>query len=196
VSKHLQETGRIISSLASASSNNGASKNGDIATLASQAIALQESINTQSTSISLTRSRVTELGDQLHASYCDLFETSIRLLEQTIHGSIARGSRARAEHLAVVAKGMELKLQILAQTDAMLTDPALQTELEAYRVRLEGVAEELGGKAVEAERALAEYGRAGKGMGEIARRFAEVRRECEGVKEEIEKLEARRSDVD
>ena len=196
MSKHLQETGRIISSLASASSNNGASKNGDIATLASQAIALQESINTQSTSISLTRSRVTELGDQLHASYCDLFETSIRLLEQTIHGSIARGSRARAEHLAVVAKGMELKLQILAQTDAMLTDPALQTELEAYRVRLEGVAEELGGKAVEAERALAEYGRAGKGMGEIARRFAEVRRECEGVKEEIEKLEARRSDVD
>jgi chromosome segregation ATPase len=192
VSKHLQETGRLISSLASANS----STPGDITTLAAQTTSLQESISTQSTSISLTRIRVTELSTSLHNTYTSLFETSIRILEQVHHGSISRGFRARAEHFAVVAKGLELKLQILAQTDSALTDPGLQTELERYRERLEGKAEELSGRVGVSERALGEYGRAGKGMAEIARRFAEVRGECEGVREEIERLEARRSDVD
>jgi chromosome segregation ATPase len=118
------------------------------------------------------------------------------MLEQTLHGSISRGVRAQAEHLATVAKGMELKLQVMASTDAMLTDPALQTELEAYRARLDTLADDLSSKTASNERALTEYGRAGKGMLEIAKRYAEVKKECAAVKDEIEKLEARRSDVD
>jgi hypothetical protein len=55
--------------------------------------------------------RITELGDQIHAVYRELFEVSVRIIEQTLHGSVARGGKARAEHLASVARGMELKLQ-------------------------------------------------------------------------------------
>jgi diphthamide biosynthesis protein 3 len=62
-------------------------------------------------SLALTRTRVTELSDQTHAAYRELFEASVRVLEQTLHGSVARGVKAKAEHLAAVAKGMELKLQ-------------------------------------------------------------------------------------
>lgn len=59
----------------------------------------------------MTRIRITELGDQIHGVYRELFEVSVRIIEQTLHGSVARGRKARAEHLASVAKGMELKLQ-------------------------------------------------------------------------------------
>lgn len=55
--------------------------------------------------------RITELGDQIHSVYRELFEVSVKIIEQTLHGSVARGGKARAEHLASVAKGMELKLQ-------------------------------------------------------------------------------------
>lgn len=191
ISTHLEETASIITKLAIADPGGQ-----DISKLATQATTLQENISTQTTSIALTRNRVTELGDQLHDAYRALFETSIRILEQVLHGSIARGTRARAEHLAVVAKGMELKLQIMAQTDSMLTDPALQSELEVYRERLESLADDLSGKISLSERTLGEYGRAGKGMLEIAKRYVEVKKECDAVRDEIEKLESRKSDVD
>jgi diphthamide biosynthesis protein 3 len=35
----------------------------------------------------------------------------VRVLEQSMHGAAARGARARAEHLAVVAQGMALKVR-------------------------------------------------------------------------------------
>lgn len=171
-------------------------KQGGVSQLPIQASALQESITNQTTSIALTRARVTELGDQIHAAYRDLFEISIRLIEQTLHGSIARGTRAKAEHLAVVAKGMEMKLQILAQTDSILTDPSLQSELNAYKSRLEAMDQELSGRSATAEKALVEYERAGKGMSEIAKRYAQMMKECDGVRDEIQKLESRKSDVD
>jgi diphthamide biosynthesis protein 3 len=83
----------------------------DISKLPAQAAALQESIANQTISIATTRMRITELGDQIHAVYRDLFEVSVRIIEQTLHGSVARGVKAKAEHLAMVAKGMGLKLQ-------------------------------------------------------------------------------------
>jgi hypothetical protein len=91
---------------------------------------------------------------------------------------------------------MELKLQILAQTDATLTDPALKAELETYRERLRALEGELGLNVAGGEKTVGEYARGGKGMVEIARRYVEVQRECEAVREEIEKLEARTSEVD
>jgi diphthamide biosynthesis protein 3 len=195
VSKQLVDSAQLILKLASADSS-PSKEPGDINQLATKASALQESIANQTTSIVLTRARVTELGDQIHAAYRDLFEISIRIIEQTIHGSIARGTKARAEHLAVVAKGMELKLQIMAQTDSILSDPTLQSELETYKSRLQLMDEDLSLRATTAEKALADYERAGKGMAEIAKRYAQLKQECEAVREEIRKLESRKSDVD
>jgi len=84
----------------------------------------------------------------------------------------------------------------MALTDPVLTSPDVQADLEGYKQRLVGRAEELMQKVGEAEKVLADYGRAGRGMLEIARRFADVKGDMEGVKGEIERLEARASDVD
>ena len=190
ISSHLVSTGHLITTLLSSGSET------DISKLVSLATELHDSIPNQSTSISLTRSQITNLTTTLHSTYTLLLEHSIRLLEQTLHGSIARGTRSKAEHLSTVAKGLELKLSVMALTDPSLTDPGMLGELEGYRDRLAGRAEELSEQVAQNERTLGEYGRAGKGMLEIARRFVEARSECQAVREEIARLEARRSDVD
>lgn len=119
VSKHLAESAILIARLAAA---DVASQDdtANITKLPAQAASLQESITSQTTSIALTRARVTGIGDQIHTAYRDLFETSIRIIEQTIHGSVARGTKSKAEHLSVVAKGMELKLQYVKSPSLIL----------------------------------------------------------------------------
>lgn len=103
----------LLSRIATAAETNGASNGAspNISRLPAQGAAFQESIQNHTMSIAMTRTRVTELSDQTHAAYRELFEASVRVIEQTMQGSVARGVKAKAEHLAVVAKGMELKLQ-------------------------------------------------------------------------------------
>jgi diphthamide biosynthesis protein 3 len=59
--------------------------------------------------IAAARARLTELAEAASALRQELVEAGVRTLEQTSHGSVARGVRAKAEHLGVVARGMELK---------------------------------------------------------------------------------------
>jgi hypothetical protein len=99
-----------LSAIATAAESNPSAAP-DVSKLPSQGTALQDSISNQTMSIALTRARVTELSDQTHAAYRELFEASVRVIEQTLHGSVARGVKAKSEHLAAVSKGMELKLQ-------------------------------------------------------------------------------------
>ena len=190
LSHHLISTGETITSLASAGGTTSVSD------LVPQATALKDAISNQSTSIALTRTQITNLTTSLKATYSHLLESSIRTLEQTLHGSLARGLRSRAEHLSSVAKGLELKLGVMALSDPVLTEPGMLGELEGYKSRLEVRADELSERVADSERTLGEYGRAGKGMLEIAKRFVEVKAECEAVRAEIETLEKRRSDVD
>lgn len=191
-----------ITSAAETSSNAGSP---DISKLQAQGTALQESISSQTMSIALTRTRVTELSDQIHAAYRELFEASVKVIEQTIHGSVARGVKARAEHLYVVAKGMELKLQsvvvprivhgsvanhvprIVAQTDPVLTDPLLYSALQSYSSHLAKTEQTLAEREATALKALKGYENA-KGMADIAKRYAQVLRETEEVEQEISRL--------
>lgn len=110
ISKHLEHLALVLAKI---TTSDGTLSNAppDIHKLPAQAAALQESIANQTTSIAMTRMRITELGDQIHAVYRELFEVSVRIIEQTLYGSVARGVKSKAEHLAIVAKGMELKLQ-------------------------------------------------------------------------------------
>lgn len=41
----------------------------------------------------------------------ELVETVVKVLEQTVHGTLARFLRAKAEHLAAVSEGLEKKLR-------------------------------------------------------------------------------------
>jgi diphthamide biosynthesis protein 3 len=45
------------------------------------------------------------------AARAELMERTIVLLERTKHGALARASKARAEHLATVAEGVERKIR-------------------------------------------------------------------------------------
>jgi diphthamide biosynthesis protein 3 len=110
VAIHLQKSALLLSKIVTAADSNS-NATPDVSKLVAQGNALQESISSQTMSIALTRNRVTELSDQTHTAYRELFEASVRVIEQTLHGSVARGVKAKAEHLAVVSKGMELKLQ-------------------------------------------------------------------------------------
>jgi diphthamide biosynthesis protein 3 len=83
----------------------------DISNLTARVAALMNSIITQSTAISAIRNRIVDLADQIQAVHREILEVAIRTLEQTMHGSVARGIKARAEHLAAVAKGLDLKIR-------------------------------------------------------------------------------------
>ena len=86
-------------------------KDPDINQLTARVAALINSIITQSTAISATRNRIVDLADQIQAVHREILEVAVRILEQTMHGSVARGIKARAEHFAAVAKGLDLKIR-------------------------------------------------------------------------------------
>lgn len=126
----------------------------------------------------------------LHDLYRQVLATSIRLLEQTIHGSVARGTKAKAEYLALVAEGMAKKLgvqhgQLLAQVYSEDVQDTLKQRSGDARVEERAVRR----KIDEAEDRLAQY-RAGRGMEGMASEYAEILREMEKVKAEIARLEA------
>lgn len=55
----------------------------------------------------------------------ELMETVVKVLEQTVHGTLARFLRAKAEHLAAVSEGLEKKLRyfnrrLMASLSALL----------------------------------------------------------------------------
>ena len=129
----------------------------------------------------------------LHDLYRQVLATSIRLLEQTIHGSLARGTKAKAEYLALVAEGMAKKLgvqhrQLLAQVYSEDVQEVLKQRSENARNEERQVRR----KIDEAEEKLGQY-RAGRGMEGMAREYAEILRETEKVKGEIGRLEANKS---
>lgn len=122
-----------------------------------------------------------------------------------MHGSAARAARAKAEHLAAVAKGLELKLSVTMLSAVAKEEKGdLERAVEGYGAWLKREREELEHRKVVAEVRLREFeevGGAGAGAGaaakkggvmrEIARRYAEVEEEIAKVSAELGRLEAR-----
>ncbi|KAF2404916.1 hypothetical protein EJ06DRAFT_3861 [Trichodelitschia bisporula] len=108
-----------------------------ITSISSLATSLSESLTTQTATIASTHLRITELSAAIQSAQRELLESAVRVLEQTVHGAVARGTKAKAEHLGVVARGLELKLQILAQTDPVTNDAAFRGALRTYAAHLD-----------------------------------------------------------
>jgi myosin heavy subunit len=146
---------------------------------------------------SLTRSRIrtansrlklTHEATKLLALYQHIIETSIRILEQTIHGSVARGTKAKADYLATVAEGMSKKLGVqYGQLMAQLYSPDVQAVLQSKRDELEARNRTMKRKVREAEEKLEEYRGAG-GMEGLAKEYAEILKESERIEAEIVRL--------
>ena len=139
------------------------------------------------------RSRVTDLTDQIYATHREILEAAVRILEQTLYGSVARGVRAKAEHLAVVAKGLDLKIRILERSDPLVSDRELVDTLEAYEERLQDLKRKQEVRLQQLEEEIESYESSGTGMIEIGSKYAELIGKCEIVREEIRKLEETKS---
>ncbi|KAJ9665553.1 putative alpha-1,6-mannosyltransferase mnn11 [Coniosporium apollinis] len=160
-----------------------------IRTLPVTAVSLRGAVSSKTSTLALKRTALADLASAVLATHRQLLETGIRILEQTMHGAVARGVRARAEHLAVVAKGMELKLRIIMQTQA--PDEGLLSALEVYTSHLAATTKALLAREKAAKGTLQRYEAAGPGMEDIATRYARVCKEIGAVKGEIERLEGK-----
>jgi diphthamide biosynthesis protein 3 len=59
------------------------------------------------------RRQMTATAAAVLAAHAELMERTIQVLERTKHGALARAGKARAEHLAKVAEGMEGKVRFV-----------------------------------------------------------------------------------
>ena len=111
---HEQAEALSYMTLAAINNNNGgAAESKQVATtsLAKAAPALQAQVSAASNSIAQIKANIQNLVKEISATHRDVLETQIRILEQTMHGSVVRGTKAHAEHLSVVAEGLEMKIQ-------------------------------------------------------------------------------------
>ncbi len=134
------------------------------------------------------RLKLTQEATKLLALYHHIIEVSIRILEQTIHGSVARGTKAKADYLATVAEGMSKKLGVQhGQLMAQLYSPDVQAVLQSKREELDARSKATKRKVREAEEKLKEYKGVG-GMDSVAKEYAEILKESERVRAEIVRL--------
>jgi hypothetical protein len=84
--------------------------------------ALLNVLSSQVAAIASTRARIADLMDALAATNREALESGVRVLEQTVHGSVSRAAKARAENAGVVAKGLELKIKFVALVKCHYTD--------------------------------------------------------------------------
>ncbi len=134
------------------------------------------------------RLTLTQEATNLHAVYREVIQVSIRILEQTIHGSVARGTKAKADYLATVAEGMSKKLGVQhGQVMSQLYSPDFQAVLQSKRDKLVAETTATKRKAREAEHKLEEYHKSG-GIEALAKEYADILKETDKVKAELERL--------
>ncbi|KKY28785.1 hypothetical protein UCDDS831_g00171 [Diplodia seriata] len=80
---------------------------GTIRSLPSIAQDQQDDLAASTAALASHRVALADLAAATLDAQTRLVEVVVRVLEQTVHGSAARAARAKAEHLAAVAKGLE-----------------------------------------------------------------------------------------
>ncbi|KAI6815763.1 hypothetical protein KC332_g2939 [Hortaea werneckii] len=150
---------------------------------------VQETLATSTSRLSELRISLAQEIPALHELYREIIETSIRILEQTIHGSVARGIKAKADYLAVVAEGMSKKLGLQhGQLMQQIYTPEIQQILRNKQEDLDAESLSLKRKVREMDEKLAAY-RQERGMKQMVGEYAELLRETERVEREIDRLE-------
>ncbi|ORY18741.1 hypothetical protein BCR34DRAFT_621267 [Clohesyomyces aquaticus] len=117
-----------------------------------------------------------------------VLEVSIQILEQTMHGALARSAKARAELLG--SKAAVLGLQARIHTLTHPPPPEFLTALRNFKTQQKVTEKELKDREGLARKALELYDKAGdKAMRDAARRAEYLRTEIEKTKEDIARLE-------
>jgi uncharacterized protein YdiU (UPF0061 family) len=152
---------------------------------------LSKSVAAYRADLAATRIDITHEIGKVHELYRQVLTNSIRLLEQEIHGSVSRASKAKADYLAIVAEGMAKKLGI--QHQQLLSQVYSSDLQEVLQERSEELSREdrsIRRKLDQAQEKLQQY-RAGRGMEGMANEYAEILSETARVREEITRLESR-----
>ncbi|KAH8428268.1 uncharacterized protein LDX57_005971 [Aspergillus melleus] len=151
------------------------------------------------------RARMAATATQVMAARAAVMERTVVLLERAKHGALARATKAKAEHLATVAQGVEGKLSVMKlDISATIYTPETVAALGRYRQHLHDTREGLEERQALALEDLRAYedvdseapaartrskAHLGSGpMREIARRYGTLLDEIEEVKSEIERL--------
>jgi len=187
VSDHLVTIAKLLTQISYPEDSLNDNAQSRIPSLPAAAVSLLQGNASKASSLASKRTALADLAAAVLATHRQLLETAIRILEQTMHGAVTRGVRARAEHLSVVAKGMELKLRVIMQT--LSPDEELLSALEAYTPHLAATTKMLLSREKAAKGTLQRYEVAGPGMEDIAARYASVCKEIDSVNGEIERLE-------
>ncbi|GIC90847.1 uncharacterized protein Aud_007285 [Aspergillus udagawae] len=167
---------------------------------------LQNLRQIQLSRIPAARARMAITAANVLESRAEILKHTVVLLERVKHGALSRAAKAKAEHLALVAQGVEAKLSIMKlDTAATLYTPEVVTALDRYRQHLRETRERLEeqqGKVLEelkayegvdseahepSARSDKEHFESGP-MREIARRYGSLIKEIEAVKLEIQRL--------
>lgn len=150
---------------------------------------LQEENTASRDQISESRLALASQISNLHKVYRQIIELSIRVLEQTIHGSIARNTKLKVDYLSLVAEGMNKKLNLQhGQLMQRIYSSEVQDMLKSKLDEIEVESKALRRKIREAEEQLSRY-QQGIGMRGLAKEYAQLVKEIEKTKEEIERLE-------
>jgi hypothetical protein len=152
---------------------------------------LSRSVATYKTDLAATRLDITHESGKVHELYRQVLASSIRLLEQEIHGSVSRASKAKADYLAIVAEGMAKKLGIQhQQLLSQVYSNDLQDVLQERSEELSREDRSIRRKLDLVQEKLQQY-RAGRGLEGMANEYAEILSETARVREEIARLESR-----
>ena len=110
----------------------------DPSKLPAQIQALQTDVDEAKWQLGAKRIELAGTLTQLLKTNAQLMQTAIRILEQVVHGSVGRHTRARAEHLATVARGLEKRLLVARKTVAgQVYDERAEEQLRGKKGELE-----------------------------------------------------------
>ncbi|OQD87665.1 hypothetical protein PENANT_c005G06546 [Penicillium antarcticum] len=130
-----------------------------------------------------------------------VLERTVVILERAKHGALARATRAKADHLATVAQGIEGKLEVMRlEIAATIYTPETIAALTRYKLHLRQTKERLDDSREMAIEELKTYGDKevsgsagdipadGGTLAEIARQYGALARDVQTVKMEIARL--------
>ncbi|RAH85686.1 zf-CSL-domain-containing protein [Aspergillus japonicus CBS 114.51] len=146
------------------------------------------------------RTRMAATAAEVLATRTAVLERTVMLLERAKHGAFARATKAKAEHLATVAQGLEGRLSVMKlEISAAIHTPEVVAALGRYWDHLEDTRERLEERRADALEELKAYGIVaedesdrGEGASEDSMRsepetMGEVYRRCWTLMREVER---------
>ncbi|KAL4780739.1 hypothetical protein BJX76DRAFT_360579 [Aspergillus varians] len=160
----------------------------------------------QLSELAAARTQMAATAAEVLAMRAAILERTVTLLERTKHGALARATKAKAEHLATVAHGVEGKSRVMSlDVLATIHTPEVNAALSRYHKHLRDTHARLEERRDLALEELKAYenvdsntmkGPVKSGpIAEIARRYGSLLREIEDVKSEIQQLQKQHTQI-